>query len=100
MSVVNLSVLTDAELQSLARDVWIEQDSRLPLDPTPWAWSRSGPRYPTGPRNDGLAYPNGKLSELHPREGFRQNLDDYAHTETWVPPYAVDVLGVDLRRKF
>lgn len=80
---LDLSDATDEELVFLAERIRKEQDSRLPLDPEPWMWHGYGNgdvRHTVGPQNDGRPYPDGTLSKLAPRKGYRQDLAAYEHT--------------------
>jgi len=92
---MDVSKLSNEELVTLQKDILKEQDDRKPLDPLPWTWpsySTRAPRNATGPGNDGPPYPNGTLSQISPRPGYRQDHAAYAHTQTWFPgldPYPV-----------
>lgn len=82
----DLHLYSDEDLSELAKSVIKEQDARLPLDPQPWYFRGSEYEmgYPVrdafGPGNDGHPYPNGQLSVLSPRVGYRQDKSAYDAT--------------------
>jgi hypothetical protein len=85
---MELGGYSDDELVDLLEAIAREQDQRNALDPVPWGWvrwDRVEHRQATGPYNDGPAYPNGTLSQLVPRPGYRQDPAAYEHTRTWRP---------------
>lgn len=89
---LDLMEATDEELTLLLARIRQEQDRRLPLDPLPWAWHNYNGAPPIrrreGPQNDGPPYPNGTLSVLAPRFGYRQDPQAYDHTRlTWIDEY-------------